>query len=198
MGVFDAPQVEGTTSGVPGSPGKAPVRGKKGLLGPQPGAFGGKARWAESIRQLCRCMHEVDGFNLAQIAKKTEVPLRTVKAWKIRYGWLTKGQDRPEVQALTRQLFIEECAKQGMPPEEAIKLLVKGMTMPADEVLDPDTGKVLASRPDYRTQHKYQKDYWSMAGMLGGQGRGMEVHAGEGGTVNIQVNLPGKEMEEEE
>jgi len=58
--------------------------------------------------------------------------------------------------------------------------------------VDSEDKPIIVTTPDYSVRHKYQKDFWKMAGLMDGPAKegGLGITAGAGGTVNVQVNIP--------
>ena len=142
-------------------------------------------------------------MSLVDIGKRLQIPVRTLESWKAAEKWGAKGSEQAKVEVLTRQLFMEQMAREGLTATDAMKLLIEGMTKPADLVKrmetfvnedgDLETREVWEEVPDYPTRHKYQAEYWKLSGLSQPSQKGLEVNAGEGGVVNIAVNLPAKD-----
>lgn len=180
------------------------------FLGPLTPARSGapiKGHYEEEVKDIAHILYRVKGLSIRKIAKRLGIPNETVSHWKRTLGWKTeeRGIDKPKVQELTRALYIEKMAEAGMPLEKAVELQVEGMTQPRVVVPNPiaslpaqegeEPPQPYIEEPDYNTRHKYQKDYWVMVGLHGNGQKSMEVSAGAGGVVNIQVNIPEKTKE---
>lgn len=156
-------------------------------------------KYDASIHRIARAMYEVEGQSVREISEELGIGKHAVLNWKKKEVWKKKGADIEKVQYLTTQNFMERMAERGVPPEKALDLLADGMLNPStDEIigLDEDKKPIIQSTKDYNTMHKYQKDYWKMARMLDGPAKGVGgITAGEGGVVNVQVNIPALEDE---
>lgn len=146
-----------------------------------------------------RYLHEMEGYSLPRISEETNIPVRTLASWKEKEVWKKKGADVEKVNMWTRERFLELSAANGMPKQKAVALMVQGMTEPSIEtapaIVDEEGTEVVKAKntPDFNTRNRYQKDYWNLTGMMGGGGKGMDIHPEAGGTVNIQVNIPDKD-----
>jgi hypothetical protein len=142
-------------------------------------------------------MYEIEGKTFEKIANEIGTGSSTILSWAKKENWLAKGAESGAVAKFTRDKFVESMAKRGMPSERAMDLLIDGMQNP--EIvsvigIDADDKPIESKKPDYNTRHKYQKDYWKMAGMMDKPGDSLGgITAGEGGTVNVMVNLPALE-----
>lgn len=160
------------------------------------------------IIATAQAMHEVRGTSLAEISKIIGVSKTSIQKWKTKYQWKSKKADLPKVIDLTRQTFIEGMAKEGMPPEKALKLMVKGMTEPkTDQIVEKQVernkkGDLISKEyrvafegfADEGIRHKYHHDYMLAAGLIGNS-KGLEINNNGEGSVNIQVNLAAKKGE---
>lgn len=155
-----------------------------------------------SLHRIARCMYEIEGLNLTQIEGEIGVTSKTLGEWKQKEQWLVKGAESDKVEYLTREIFVKKLIERGMPVDRAIDLLIEGMTKPSHDVvagLDENDKPVVHSTPDYKVRQTYQKDFWKMTGMMDTLNKdGFGIHAGKGGTVNVQVNLPSLQINEED
>ena len=139
--------------------------------------------------------HRLTQESRDKISKSKGMPqVSSLLKWKHNEKWLTRGAEIEKVETLTRSTFIEKMAAIGMPSDKALEILARGMTEPADVTpmgLDKDDNPVTISTPDFGTIHKYQQTYFKMAGMLDPVSKdGNNFTAGQGGVINVQVNLP--------
>jgi len=156
--------------------------------------------YTDEEKRFVRYLYEVEGKYLEHIADDLGISISTVKGWKAKQVWSRRGKDNHQIEQFTRERFLQLASAKGMPKKKAVKLLIEGMTKPSHTtVLDAcpkdAAGKDLPAKtletPDYTTRQKYQKDYWTLAGLYS-TNKQMEVNANAGGTVNIQVNIPDK------
>jgi len=147
-----------------------------------------------------QAIYEVRGTSLEKISKMLGVHVETVKKWKRKGVWKDREAELPKVLELTRQKTIEMFAKQGMPPERAVDLMIEGMEDQQVEIVNEvdDSGKshkvaktVFEGHKSYKTRHKFQHDYHLLTGQIGGSGK-VELNNNGTGTVNVMVNLPEK------
>ena len=166
-----------------------------------------KEQWPLKTHQYAKFLREVKGYTWIKLSEEIGVPTRTLQIWGEKECWGKKGSEAKQIEDYTRQKFLELTAANGMPKAKAAQLLIEGMTEPAIEKEEPaiidSKGKVLQSAkvtkaPDYTTRHKYQKDYWVLAGLYSTSAGGTaNIDARGAGTVNIQVNIPEKQQIEE-
>lgn len=155
----------------------------------------------DQAREVARNMWEIQGLTMRQIAKVMGKSLGAIEKWGRVMDWMKKADLKEnvgvEVRELTRKKFLDQLAEAGLPSERITELFIEGLTKPmADQVveLDPKTKEyktVHKGNPDYKTRHKYHHDYMIAAGLIGNpqdQVRG----PGQGGSINIQVNIPEK------
>jgi len=140
-------------------------------------------------KQYVQYLYEVEGLTLDKAAEQIGASHPTAKAWKKKGQWLAKGEKAPELEAFTRQKFLEIAEELGMGLKDAIKIQIKGMQEPMKTTFGRDGDCV--TEEDYATRHKYVKDFWGLSGLLGGNK--LEVNAADGAMVNIQIQHPGKE-----
>jgi hypothetical protein len=157
--------------------------------------------YPHDIHRYARYLREVDGLTWPALSEKVHVPERTLQSWSEKEVWKKKGESASQIEQFTRERFLELAAAADMPKRRAVKLLVDGMTKPSVSIealeMDEkgDIKKKMVQEPDYATRQKYQKDYWTLVGLMGGKGGGMDISPGAGGTVNIQVIIPEKSEE---
>ena len=159
-------------------------------------------QWTWQDRVKARWMRETEGLSYPEISKTTGIPERTLQSWAQKEVWKKKGEDAPLVEQWTRTRFLELAAANGMPKQRALGLLVEGMTKPVIETTEEkevigEDGQVSYKKefkqlPDYATRHKFQKDYWVLAGMYS-TNKQMEINNQGEGTVNVQVIIPEKD-----
>lgn len=165
---------------------KKPIKKKKQL----------KKIYTEDDHIYVRYLHEIRGFSLFRCSQVSEIPYRTVQSWKQKENWASKGSESNKIELFTRESFIRLAAESGMPQRKAVELLVAGMTDPKvyQDVSELNEKKELVTvakeAPDYGMQHKYQRDFWRLSGMMD-KGAPININDNEG-TVNIQVNIPDK------
>ena len=155
----------------------------------------------DQAREVARNMWEIQGLTMSQIAKVMGKSLGAIEKWGRVMDWMKKSDLKEnvgaEVRELTRKKFLDQLAEAGLPSERITELFVEGLTTPMQgEIveLDSKTKKYKVAHPgtpDHKTRHKYHHDYMIAAGLIGNgteQARG----PGQGGSINIQVNIPEK------
>ena len=151
----------------------------------------------KTLHRIAQAMYEIEGMSSREISEELGIGKNTVLNWKRKELWKKRGADVALVNQLTRQNFLEKIAKQGMPTEKALQVLIDGMNNPnTEEVIgvDGDGKAIVRTTPDHATIHKYMKEFFKMAGMMDAPGKDTNSFtAGEGGVLNVQVNLPALE-----
>tara|TARA_R110002126_G_scaffold54331_1_gene147103 strand:- start:513 stop:1022 length:510 start_codon:yes stop_codon:yes gene_type:complete len=152
-------------------------------------------RYDQSLHRIARAMFEMEGRTLIDIGKDFGISPNTLTHWKRKEKWLPKGSESKKIDYITRELFQQQLIEQGMPSKRATNLLIQGMSEPVIEQVigvDSENKPIIRSTPDYNTRQKYQKDYWKMNGLYDNAGakESLGIQNSDGGTINIQVNLP--------
>ena len=130
------------------------------------------------------------------IAKETGLS-NTALTTASRLGKWVQGSDLPKFEIVTRKAFIEMMAQESATPEAVARALADGILRPMEGQIIDDKGiTIFEGVPDYKTRHKYIKEYLSTAGVQGKEA-GPNIMAGDGGIVNIQVNLPAKSPQDD-
>lgn len=138
-------------------------------------------------------MYEVDGKTILAISDEVQVHEITVAKWKAKDKWLKRGSEIKKVEEIRKNAYMEAAAKKGLTPESAIDKQIEGLKAKKEVVLGMDAnGKPLIhSQDDHAIQHKHLQDYWKMSGIqTSGSAPNLNINNNEGGTLNIQVNIP--------
>jgi hypothetical protein len=172
---------------------------KKILPGVKPAKPPMATQWPWERHLYAKFLREVHGMQWGQMVAAMRIPMETMKRWAREEGWLTRGAGAGELEEFSRKQFLKMAEGNGMPKAKAVKLLIEGMTKPTVDVTrekiseDGSVVEEAIQKPDYDTRHKYQKDYWVLAGLYATGGvKGTEFNVGSGGTVNVQVIIPAK------
>jgi len=157
----------------------------------------GTPDWPWEKHEYARYLREMRGRTWNSISEELGVPVRTLQSWGEKEVWKERGATAPEMEQFTRARFMELAAANGMPKTKAVQLLVEGMTKPIVETTQDkvtEEGEIISEAktlPDYATRHKFQKDYWVLAGLYS-TNKQMEINNNGEGTVNVQVIIPEK------
>ena len=103
-------------------------------------------------------------FTARALAKKHGLPLSTISSKICREKW-SKGKDIEKLSGSIAVRNLERFARAGMARQDAINLVVEGMTKPESLIFEGKGENMLATPvPDYKTRLQYLQEYNKMVG----------------------------------